>query len=215
MVRGEKDKIYRKFANHYNRIIGKPPKYTEDPLEEIYSALWVIECEGAGDELRQGTGFMLEDFGIVTCQHVLLEKICVFQYHDLKKKYVATIVAENTNLDVAILKIGIEKPASLKRGDETGLKHRDLLTVAGFPNYNIGDTPSIIDARIRSFRMRSTLKWVLLNAPIISGNSGGPVLNSDNHVMGIAATGGDSIETAHLTEHNGVIPISALDHLEI
>ena len=103
--------------------------------------------------------------------------------------------------------------SNIQAGDGSRLEIKDILTVAGFPNYRLGDTPSITDGRIRSFRTISTIRWMLLDAPIISGNSGGPVMNRDNKVVGIAATGGDSAEEAKKTEHNGVIPIGVLDLL--
>ena len=210
MVRGEKDPIYRKFANKYLVLSGKDPKYFENPLDEISAALWVLECED-DDKFSQGTAFMLEGYGLVTCDHVFVDGIKAFSHDNPSKKYDAKIIKHSGDLDVAILEIDCGTRNNLKIGDSGRLEIRDLLTVAGFPNYRIGDTPSITDGRVRSFRTISTIRWMLLDAPIISGNSGGPVMNRDNRVVGIAATGGDSVEEAKKTEHNGVIPISVLD----
>lgn len=162
------------------------------------------------DKISQGTAFMLDGYGLVTCEHVLVEGIKAFRHDDFSRKYDVKVVKKNKDLDVAILGIDCDKTNKLNIGDESELKRLDNLTVAGFPNYRLGDTPSIVDGRIRSFRIVSLIKWMLLDAPIIAGNSGGPVLNRGNKVVGIAATGGDSVEEARKTEHNGVIPISVL-----
>jgi len=212
MVRGEKDPIYRKFANNYLTLLGKKPKYFENPLDEIAAALWILEC-CEGDKFSQGTAFMLDGYGLVTCDHVLADGIKAFRHDNFSKKYDVKIVKHNSDLDIAILEIDCKRKNNLQRIHEDKLEIRDILTIAGFPNYRLGDTPSITDGRIRSFRTISTIKWMLLDAPIIAGNSGGPVLNRDNKVVGIAATGGDSAEEARKTEHNGVIPISVLDLL--
>ena len=46
MVCGEKSPIYRKYASQYNCLIGKPfPQYFDDPIKEIASNLWILECE--------------------------------------------------------------------------------------------------------------------------------------------------------------------------
>ena len=86
MVRGEKDPIYRKFANKYRVLSGKDPKYFENPLDEISAALWVLECE-EDDKFSQGTAFMLGDYGLVTCDHVVVDGIKAFRHDKLSKKY--------------------------------------------------------------------------------------------------------------------------------
>lgn len=209
MVRGEKDPIYRKFTNNYLVLSGNGLKYFENPIDEISAALWVLEY-AKGDKFSQGTAFMLEGFGLVTCDHVLADGIKAFRYDNFSIRYDVKIIKRCSALDVAILEIDCGTISNIQAGDESRLNIKDTLTVAGFPNYRFGDTPSITDGRIRSFRTISTIKWMLLDAPIIRGNSGGPVMNRDNKVVGIAATGGDSVEEAKKTEHNGVIPIGVL-----
>jgi S1-C subfamily serine protease len=63
---------------------------------------------------------------------------------------------------------------------------------------------------VTGFRMRSGIRRILVDAHIISGNSGGPVLDKDNRVIGIAVTGADNERDAPDTENHGVIPIDAL-----
>ena len=106
MVRGEKDPIYRKFANNYRVLTGKDPKYFENPLDEISAALWVLECE-EDDKFSQGTAFMLEGFGLVTCDHVLMDGIKAFRHDNLSIKYEVKIMKRSSDLDVAILEIDL------------------------------------------------------------------------------------------------------------
>ncbi len=54
---------------------------------------------------------------------------------------------------------------------------------------------------------------ILISPPIVSGNSGGPVLDSRNRVIGIAATGADKFENTTKTVDYGVIPAESLKAL--
>jgi len=215
MVKGSKDIVFKKLANKYYNLIGKPfPKFSINEIEEISAALWVLlECD---EPYRQGSAFMLHDIGLVTCQHVLGPKMVACRHDNINKKYEVEIISKNEDIDLAILNIkGVNNLPSLSPCEESNHKHRDKVTLAGFPNYRIGDTPYISDGNISGFRPVSGINWILINSPIVQGNSGGPVLNSENKVIGIAATGTDRIENASKTEHHGVIPISALKNLTI
>ena len=55
----------------------------------------------------------------------------------------------------------------------------------------------------------------MVDGKIVSGNSGGTVLNNSMKVVGIAVTGTDRMENADETHHHGVIPITALKYLDV
>ena len=56
------------------RAIPVPPQYSP---QEIFPALWVLECAST---MSQGTAFSLDDIGIVTCEHVVsgTKELCAF-----------------------------------------------------------------------------------------------------------------------------------------
>jgi RNA-directed DNA polymerase len=87
------------------------------------------------------------------------------------------------------------------------------VTVHGFPNFRLGDSGVAMPGQVVGFRTVSTIRRLLISASIVAGNSGGPVLDAKNRVLGIAVTGADSFENAEKTENHGVIPITALNLL--
>ena len=67
---------------------------------------------------------------------------------------------------------------------------------------------------ISGFRSYSGLRHILVNSPLIAGNSGGPAFDKNSKVIGIAVTGADKMSTAHETEKHGLIPIEALNYIK-
>lgn len=209
MVKGESDLIYRKFANKYCTLTGKSQKYFLNEIEEVFASLWVLESP---QTQKQGTGFMLENVGLITCAHVVESDTYAFHYTDKSRRYPVPIISKNDTVDLAILKIDTELCFHFLKRDEGEVKLRDRITLVGFPNYQYGDSPHISDGYVSGFRMKSTIKRLRIDTPIIAGLSGGPVLRSGK-VIGVAVTGADRMENADDTENHGVIPIDALKHL--
>ena len=211
MVKSEKDFIYRKFEYKFNQLIGKPsPKVFADPIKEISEALWILEPE---EEVWQGTGFMLAEYGFVTCYHVLGKATHAFKHDNYVIKFPVSVIHQNKDIDLAILKIKHQEIHHLKAGDCDSLDIGDSITIAGFPNYFLGSTPLFYDGKISGRRTISGIDWMLVDRSIIAGMSGAPVVNKNNEVIGIAARGGKSMDEADRTEFQGIIPVSALKYL--
>jgi hypothetical protein len=197
--------VLRRNETRILRAIPKPPQFN---LEIIRSACWILECE---ESSTQGTAFYLKGTGLISCQHVLGPKTVAFHPDNISKQYPVTVIAQNETIDVAILNIEQKLTHGLSAGSADNLKVMDHVAVAGFPNYRYGDTGVIIPGLVVGFRMVSGIRRILTNAPIVAGNSGGPVLGGDNHVIGIAVTGAEIMDRAQETENHGIIPIDALN----
>lgn len=179
----------------------------------ILDSLWVLEC--GLDECGQGTAFTLCGVGVITCSHVLCPHTIAFRAGNPSRKYGIEVTAKNSDVDLAIIRINGPADTGLPQGDASYLEPMNNITVAGFPNYRLGDSGVVNPGLVIGTRTVSAIRRALINAPIVAGNSGGPVLNSQNRVVGVAVTGADRIENAHDTEHHGVIPIDTLNHLHI
>ena len=156
---------------------------------------------------------MLEGCGLVTCAHVLGDvEMFLYSPMDPRERYRVTRERHDNERDVAILEAaGIPKYKELRPGDSTKLGLRDAVTLLGFPEHSKGDVGIVYRGEVTAeHRSRFGQDRILISAPIVEGNSGGPVLDSRNRVIGIAATGTDKFERTTTTLNYGVIPIETL-----
>lgn len=186
------------------RAVPIPPQYN---ISEISSSLWILECE---QTCKQGTGFELQGYGIVTCSHVLGTDTKAFKADNPNSKYKVHVIKNNPVIDLSILQIEGVDLKGLAIGSSDNLNLMDHIAISGFPNYRLGDTGVFIPGLVVGFRMVSSIRRILTNAPIIAGNSGGPVLDAQGEVIGVAVTGADKMEDAQQTENHAIIPIDAL-----
>jgi S1-C subfamily serine protease len=180
-------------------------------FKTIKAGLWVYEGESADENYMQGTAFRLEGYGLVTCAHVLGETHSVHSAADPLTKFTVSVARRDLDLDLALLTVdGLPNSKELKVGDSTKLKVQDPVTLLGFPEYYKGDDGIVVRGHVAGRRIRLGQDRILISPAIVGGNSGGPVLDSRNRVIGVAATGADKFEDSAATADYGVIPIESL-----
>jgi RNA-directed DNA polymerase len=211
-VRGIDDPVYRKLLLAFSVLNPECNIHIADDIdthfEVIRRALWVLEGPST-----QGTAFMLEGCGLVTCAHVLGEEgLFLYSPSAPLLRYPVTGSRHDGDRDLAVLEAaGIPKYKELRVGDSTKLRLHDPITLMGFPEQTKGDQSIVHRGEVTSERrIRLGQARILISAPIVGGNSGGPVLDSRNRVIGIAATGADKFENTTATSNFGVIPVETL-----
>ncbi|RKU28639.1 hypothetical protein C6497_07710 [Candidatus Poribacteria bacterium] len=130
----------------------------------------------------RGSGFFIESDKIVTNVHVLAGATKTTVRHvDTKRLYtIEGIVAFDDKNDLVILKIAEEdEPFSL--GDSDTVRKRDKVYVVGYPNGNEIRVERTIHSIIYS------RKRIMFDKVLSEGNSGGPVLNGKDEVIGVSA----------------------------
>jgi len=136
-----------------------------------------------------GSGFVIESSGvIVTNNHVIADadEILV-RFHD-DTALPAEIIGRDEKTDIAVLKVEPENSLpALTLGDSTKSRVGDWVVAIGNP-FGLGGsvTAGIISARQRDIRAGPYDAFIQTDASINRGNSGGPLINLQGEVIGIA-----------------------------
>lgn len=161
----------------------------------------------------KGSGTIISKLGfIMTNEHVISDDgtncndyivILISESGDTDPipKYLAKIVTENVQLDIAILEItgtydGSSLPRSFENmciGDSDTISLGDELLIWGYPDVRLDSFDSLgrIDLSqgfVSGFDSETNLSekaWVSLSSNISSGNSGGGAYNSKNELVGV------------------------------
>ncbi|MBF0123459.1 MAG: trypsin-like peptidase domain-containing protein [Candidatus Omnitrophica bacterium] len=139
-----------------------------------------------------GSGVFVDDRGyVLTNYHVTMEAtdIVVTVFGNPARDYSAKIVAQDSNLDLAILKIQADGPfPEAKIGDSSWTQVGDYVVAVGSP-FGIEQTvTSGIISGIRKSILIEGVRYKNLfqtDAPINRGSSGGPLVNLQGELIGI------------------------------
>jgi serine protease Do len=172
--------------------------FSGSPLEEFFGPFFGIP-EGALPEQRrmrpqlppvrgQGSGFVIDADGYIATNHHVVEGASeVTVTLATGEQLAATVVGTDPDTDLALLKVdnGGDLPA-LRLGDSDRARVGEWVVAIGNP-FGLGGSASagIISARGRDIQSGPYDDFLQIDAPINSGNSGGPVFNAAGEVIGI------------------------------
>lgn len=190
-VRGRDDLIYARLLQRYLKLDpeahARPIVVGQNaPLAVAEWTIWLLEDEETG---IQGTGFATAAHGLLTAAHVLAphtQAQCPSAGLPMRP---LKVLAKHEHVDVARLSLDVRPPAVLRVGDPRPLAPGTEVRVLGFPLHRAGATVNIQRGVITAFHPWHGVPHLVVDCPIIRGNSGGPVLNIRNEVVGIAVHG--------------------------
>ena len=135
-----------------------------------------------------GSGFVIDEKGIViTNNHVIQGAEDIYIRLDDGREYKAKVIGADPLSDIAVLKIDSkEKFIPIKFGDSDKARIGDWVIAIGNPLGLSGTvTSGIVSARNRDIGMNRYEDFIQTDASINVGNSGGPLFNMDEDVIGI------------------------------
>lgn len=149
--------------------------------------------------------------------HVIIPDGSAFPF-EIKQYGAPTGESNDQGKDVAIVKIEVKNAPILVLADSDKVQLQDHVTVIGFPGaadtFNSGllDSKSAFEATINDGKI-SAKKAATSGAPILQtstpathGNSGGPVLNDSNEVIGLLTFRGDTVNGQEVSGFSFVVP---------
>jgi len=173
--------------------------------------------------VAQGTGFIVGHSGYILTNHHVIEgmtDIRVTLNDFLSRRtvqarllgYIREVLYGNSVMgslpdkivDLAVLKVDAGELSALPLGDSNQLREGQEIIVLGFPGHVPTDRVSIVRGIISAVHEG----WVQTDAAFDSGNSGGPVLDRDGRVVGLATF----ITGAH-GKLQGFVPINRVNEL--
>jgi len=149
--------------------------------------------------------------------HVIIPDGSAFPF-EIKQYGAPTGEGNDQGKDVAIIKIEVKNAPILKMADSDKVQLQDHVTVIGYPGaadtFNSGllSSKSALEATINDGKI-SAKKQASSGAPILQtstaathGNSGGPVLNDANEVIGLLTFRGDTINGQEVSGFSFIVP---------
>ena len=175
-----------------------PPAYSSQVYEIIRPSLVLIQAKGVSSDGEEpgdalGSGVVITDMGeILTSLHVVENAAEILVTFADGSQSPATISAEQPENDIAVL-TPMEPPELLipaVLGNPNAMQIGDEAFAVGNPFGLYGSMSSgVISGFNRSFQTPDHTKQlkglIQIDTAVNPGNSGGPLLNRDGHVVGI------------------------------
>ena len=194
-VKGINDAVYLGLARRYNTLFPEKPLHIGHSKGEIRDlANWVLEKDAANlKTASQGSAFFLEDYGLVTAFHCVegATTIEVFHPHEPSRRHSVSIGKHCKQRDLALLTHTVPEGEFLNlemtdRSTRTG----EPVHILGYPSFGPGSSLHVRDAKIVSQQTKSAVKQLVVDGKINQGNSGGPIVDKFDRVVGVAHKGG-------------------------
>src|SRR5215216_4025331 len=157
----------------------------------------------------------LQSFQLV--HHVIIPDGSAFPF-EIKQYGAPTGEGNDQGKDVAVIKIEVKNAPVLKLADSEKVQLQDHVTVIGYPGaadtFNSGllSSKSALEATINDGKI-SAKKTASSGAPILQtstaathGNSGGPVINDANEVIGLLTFRGDTVNGQEVSGFSFIVP---------
>jgi len=197
---------------------------THDGEEKAKQALFWNFVQQVAQQInrdpRSIAGYLNEHSQLQSFQlyhHVIIPDGSAYPF-EIKAYGAPTGESNDQGKDVAVVKIEVKNAPILKLADSEKVQLQDHVTVIGYPGaadtFNSGllSSRSALEATINDGKI-SAKKTATSGAPILQtntaathGNSGGPVINDANEVIGLLTFRGDTVNGQEVSGFSFIVP---------
>ena len=172
------------------------------------SAIVLLVVKGdQGQTLGTGTGFIVKPDGtLITNYHVLVDAVSVEAvFHNGDRVPVQGVMSLDRSQDFSVLKLEDDLYSTLEIGDSDRLKEYDYTSALGYPSQNVQmERGGMKGALLQTYgfilgvhpQALPEFSFLYTTTPFEPGFSGGPLVNKQNQVVGLATLEGRSINLA-------------------
>jgi hypothetical protein len=213
MVRGADDLLYNRLAERYNAVRSvAAPRLPTDPVARdrtgAEKALFMVEWDAMhlGKPVGAlGTAFAYKDIGLITCEHVIkhgntgpyADAIKGADIHVVDvltgKHWPVKIVHRDKNYDLAVLQFNVPEPPAHRHflGADKPIARDETGWLIGFPDPSSGRKANQTRTEVTNVFARHGLQRFETREWIRKGNSGGPFVDENYRVVGVAQEGAE------------------------
>ena len=140
-----------------------------------------------GEVLQSGTGFFIRKDGVVvTNLHVVAgaERLTV-EIADGEVFDAIYVLSTDARRDLILLQVPVTNAPVLPVASQTDIRVGESVYVIGNP---LGLRGTFSDGLVSAKRVHDGVTYLQITAPISQGSSGGPVMNQDGKVIGVATS---------------------------
>ncbi len=148
----------------------------------------IVISDSSGTETALGSGFIVSADGeIVTNYHVIKDAhSAIVKLSNGAFFPVTGVLASDSDKDLAIVKVVGKNLPFLSLGELEKVQVGEHVVAIGSP---LGLEGTVSDGVVSAVRDVSGKKWIQTTAPASHGNSGGPLLDMNNNVIGVITLG--------------------------
>lgn len=183
--------------------LGRLPSanYGLPPLRQPQSA-----PPSTGRQVASGTGFIVADGRVLTNNHVVEGCSVMSARNAAGNRVSARVDATDPRRDLALLSVPAGFGPALTFRDNPPVQRGELVVTYGFPLSGVlSSGPTLTTGDISALAgLRDNPLHFQISAPVQPGNSGGPLLDAQGHVIGVVVSKLNAAKIAQMT--GGDIP---------
>lgn len=203
-VRGNGVDLVANLVSRFNHVSDKKISYKGKVKWFDFISAPVVCLENAED-VRQGTAFHLGDGYFLTNHHVvhmdgLPDRHMKIVSRCQKYRLRLTIVHTSASADLSIIKCSEDEFSYLLPTESLQVSQdpRPLtgaeLTLVGYPNWTVGSSVHVDKGMVSGYQLHDSRSMLRITPKVAFGNSGGPVVDQNGLVIGVATVGADIMD---------------------